>query len=54
MISGRSRLQTYEQFEYVLTLEHQHLEARARQIACGNQSVVSGPDDDGVEVRRRS
>src|SRR6266446_6695325 len=37
-----------------LTLEHQHLEARARQIACSDQSVVAGPDDDGVEVRRRT
>ncbi len=37
-----------------LTFEHQHLQTRARQIACGDQAIVAGPDDDGVEVWRRS
>src|SRR5271169_2523864 len=36
-----------------LTLEHQDLEARTRQIAPGDQSIVAGADDDRVEVPRR-
>ena len=35
-----------------LALEHQHLEARARQIAGGDQAVMAGADDDRVEMLR--
>ncbi len=33
-----------------ISLEHQHLEAGARQIAGRDEAVVSGPDDDRVQA----
>jgi len=36
-----------------LAFEDQHFEPRASEIARGNQAVVTGPDDDGVQVPRR-
>src|SRR5271167_4592749 len=35
-----------------LALEHQYLETRTGQIACGNQAVVAGADDDRVQLLR--
>src|SRR5271166_116022 len=39
MISGRSRLQTYE-----------HLKPRTRQVAGGDQTIVARTHDDRVEI----
>ena len=67
MISGRSRLTTYEKTEnlkpgidllghrgaadQVPPLEHDHPLAGTRQVGRGDEAVVPAADDDGVVAR---
>jgi hypothetical protein len=37
--------------DHVTPLEHEHAQAGPAQIAGGHQTVVTGPDDDGVVPR---